>query len=67
VIPEKRGLGYGHDLLRRGKTILRAVGVTDIYAEADTDNMAMLRALEKAGYREIETVWLYRGNVRILS
>jgi RimJ/RimL family protein N-acetyltransferase len=67
VIPEKRGLGYSDDLLRRGRTILRAVGVTYIYAETDLDSTAMRRALEKAGYQEIETVWLYRGKVGNLS
>jgi ribosomal protein S18 acetylase RimI-like enzyme len=67
VIPKKRGLGYSHDLLRRGRTILRAVGVTDIYVETDTDNTAMRRALERAGYQEIETICLYRGKVGDIS
>jgi RimJ/RimL family protein N-acetyltransferase len=67
LIPEKRGLGYSDDLLRRGRTILRAVGVTDIYAETDSDNTAMRRTLERAVYQEIETVWLYRGKVGNLS
>jgi GNAT superfamily N-acetyltransferase len=67
VIPEKRGLGYSHELLRRGRAILRAVGVTDIYAESDTDNKSMHRTLERADYQEIETVWLYWRNVGNLS
>ncbi|WP_246469890.1 GNAT family N-acetyltransferase [Cohnella nanjingensis] len=50
VVPEHRGRGYIHALLRRGTAILEAAGVAPIRADTDVNNHPMANAFAQAGY-----------------
>lgn len=51
VVPEKRGNGYGLDLLLEGTRTLRALGIEEIHADTDVSNTPMAAAFRAAGYR----------------
>ena len=60
VVPERRGHGYGHDLLARGTGTLRTAGVTGVRADADVGNEPMARAFRRAGYTHVGTRRAYQ-------
>lgn len=64
VVPEQRGNGYSHLLLAEATDLLSADGVSIISARTDTENVAMRRSFERAGYRLDSTVttMLYEGD-----
>lgn len=51
VLPEQRGNGYIHPLLRRATELLLAAGQTYIRADTDQQNKPMAHAFLRAGYR----------------
>jgi RimJ/RimL family protein N-acetyltransferase len=52
VFPEARGRGIAPKALRLGATWgLRELGLRRVFAEADIDNEASIRAMEKAGFQ----------------
>jgi RimJ/RimL family protein N-acetyltransferase len=52
VVPAQRGRGFAAPLVRRGTERLAAAGATEIRGDCDRDNVAMVRAFERAGYAQ---------------
>jgi ribosomal protein S18 acetylase RimI-like enzyme len=52
VVPEQRGRGLAPALVRRGTERLAAAGATEIRGDCDRDNVAMVKAFERAGYAQ---------------
>jgi ribosomal protein S18 acetylase RimI-like enzyme len=52
VVPEQRGHGLAAALVRRGTERLAAAGATEIRGDCDRDNVAMVKAFERAGYAQ---------------
>src|SRR5262245_38514517 len=52
VVPEQRGRGLAAPLVRRGTAQLVADGVNEIRGDCDRDNVAMVKAFERAGYEQ---------------
>ncbi|KAB8315656.1 GNAT family N-acetyltransferase [Tolypothrix campylonemoides VB511288] len=52
VVPEYRGQGYVNDLLQQGTLTLKSNGAVRIRSDADVNNAAMVRAFQRAGYRQ---------------
>jgi RimJ/RimL family protein N-acetyltransferase len=52
VVPEQRGRGFAVDLVRRGTEVLVEGGATEIRGDCDRDNVGMVKAFERAGYRQ---------------
>ncbi len=50
VVPERRGLRYGHDLLCRATRLLQDVGVWRIFRDTDVRNEPMIRAFDAVGF-----------------
>jgi len=50
VLPEKRGQGYGSDLLYCATRVLQETGVWRIFSDTDVKNEPMQRAFKAAGY-----------------
>jgi RimJ/RimL family protein N-acetyltransferase len=61
VVPAHRGLGYVHDVLAAGTSLLAAQSVARIRAATDLDNAPMAAAFARAGYvtfeRQIAMTW----------
>ena len=52
VVPEQRGRGLAPQLVRRGTGHLVSSGADEIRGDCDRDNVAMVKAFERAGYEE---------------
>jgi RimJ/RimL family protein N-acetyltransferase len=52
VVPEQRGRGLAPQLVRRGTERLLASGGDEIRGDCDLDNVAMVKAFERAGYEQ---------------
>lgn len=52
VIPEYRGLGYANDLLSQGTRTLQQVGVWRVFCDTAVDNVRMISAFKRVGYRQ---------------
>ncbi|WGV27497.1 GNAT family N-acetyltransferase [Halotia branconii] len=52
VLPEYRGLGFANDLLSQGTRILQNVGVWRIFCDTDVNNVRMISAFKRVGYRQ---------------
>jgi ribosomal protein S18 acetylase RimI-like enzyme len=52
VVPEQRGRGLAPRLVRRGTERLLDSGVDEIRGDCDLDNVAMVKAFERAGYEQ---------------
>lgn len=50
VAPVGRGQGYATSVVARGTQLLTAAGVTELRGDCDTDNIAMVKAFERAGF-----------------
>lgn len=61
VVPAHRGLGYVHDVLAAGTSLLAAQEVARIRASTDVGNAPMAAAFAEAGYvifeRQIDMTW----------
>jgi ribosomal protein S18 acetylase RimI-like enzyme len=64
VVPEHRGRGLAAPLVRRGTQRLAAAGATEIRGDCDRDNVAMVKAFERAGYSHFARRRSYRHGLR---
>jgi ribosomal protein S18 acetylase RimI-like enzyme len=53
VVPEQRGRGLAVQLVRRGTRQLVAGGVSEIRGDCDRDNVAMVKAFQRAGFEQV--------------
>jgi ribosomal protein S18 acetylase RimI-like enzyme len=60
VVPEQRGRGLAAELARRGTQQLLASGASDIGGDCDRDNVAMVKAFERAGFEQVARRRSYR-------
>jgi ribosomal protein S18 acetylase RimI-like enzyme len=52
VLPEYRGLGLANDLLSKGTQILQQIGVWRVFCDTAVDNVRMISAFKRVGYRQ---------------
>jgi ribosomal protein S18 acetylase RimI-like enzyme len=64
VVPEHRGKGYVNDLIIQGTLILKSNGAARIRADADINNAPMIRAFQRAGYRQFASRRQYHYEVK---
>jgi RimJ/RimL family protein N-acetyltransferase len=64
VVPERRGRGLAAPLVRRGTQRLAAAGATEIRGDCDRDNVAMVKAFERAGYSQFARRRSYGHSLR---
>jgi RimJ/RimL family protein N-acetyltransferase len=64
IVPEQRGSGFAVDLVRRGTEVLVGSGATEIRGDCDRENVGMVKAFERAGYRQFARRRTFR---RLLS
>ena len=57
VLPEYRGLGLANDLLSKGTQILQEVGVWRVFCDTAVDNVRMIAAFKRFGYRQYSEPW----------
>ena len=62
VVPEQRGHGLAAQLVRRGAQQLLASGADEIGGDCDRDNVAMVKAFERAGFDQVARRRSYRRN-----
>jgi ribosomal protein S18 acetylase RimI-like enzyme len=55
VVPDARGRGHLHALLLHATATLQSIGVWQISCDTDVENVPMIRAFERAGYRRGRT------------
>ena len=60
VVPEQRGRGLARQLVRRGTEQLLASGADEIGGDCDRDNVAMVKAFERAGFEQVARRRSYR-------
>jgi RimJ/RimL family protein N-acetyltransferase len=53
VVLEHRGRGLAGQLVRRGTEQLVESGASEIGGDCDRDNVAMVKAFERAGYERV--------------
>jgi ribosomal protein S18 acetylase RimI-like enzyme len=63
VVPEQRGRGHAPRLVRRGTERLIESGADEIRGDCDRDNVAMVRAFERAGYEQFARRRTYQRRV----
>ena len=63
VVPERRGRGLAPQLLRRGTNQLLESGAHEIRGDCDLDNVAMVKAFERAGYEQFARRRTYQHSV----
>lgn len=56
TLPQHRGNGYVHDLLKKGTRLLQDIGISRIYTDADVNNFPMKNAFKAAGYLNEDSV-----------
>jgi ribosomal protein S18 acetylase RimI-like enzyme len=64
VVPEHRSRGLAAPLVRRGTQRLAAAGATEIRGDCDRENVAMVKAFERAGYAQFARRRSYRHSLR---
>lgn len=64
VAPEQRGRGVAARLVRRGTEQLLAAGAQQIGGDCDRDNVAMVKAFERAGFDQVARRRSYRRELR---
>ncbi len=57
VVPEYRGLGFANDILLKGTRILQDVGVWRVFCDTDVNNVPMISAFKRVGYRQYSEPW----------
>lgn len=60
VVPEQRGRGLAQSLVWRGTEQLLASGAAEIGGDCDRDNVAMVKAFERAGFEQVARRRSYR-------
>ncbi len=63
VVPEQRGRGLAARLVRRATEQLLASGADKIGGDCDRDNVAMVKASERAGFKQVTRRRSYRREV----
>ena len=63
VVPEQRGRGLAPRLVRRGTEQLLASGADEIGGDCDRDNVAMVKAFERAGFEQVARRRSFRRQV----
>jgi RimJ/RimL family protein N-acetyltransferase len=63
VVPERRGRGLAPQLVRRGTEQLLESGADEIRGDCDLDNVAMVKAFERAGYEQFARRRTYQRSV----
>ena len=63
VVPERRGRGLAPQLVRRGTEHLLESGADEIRGDCDLDNVAMVKAFERAGYEQFARRRTYQRSV----
>jgi ribosomal protein S18 acetylase RimI-like enzyme len=66
VVPEHRGHGYRHDLLRAATSAAHGRGFEEILSDVDTLNQPMIDTMRNAGHLDGVRpchIWHYRGEV----
>jgi ribosomal protein S18 acetylase RimI-like enzyme len=63
VVPEQRGRGLAPRLVRRVTEQLLASGADEIGGDCDRDNVAMVKAFERAGFEQVARRRSYRREV----
>jgi ribosomal protein S18 acetylase RimI-like enzyme len=63
VVPEQRGRGHAPRLVRRGTERLIENGADEIRGDCDRDNVAMVKAFERAGYERFARRRTYQRRV----
>ena len=53
VVPGQRGRGLAAELVRRGTEQVLADGATAVRGDCDRDNVGMVKAFERAGFRQV--------------
>jgi len=64
VLPERRGLGVGGELLRRMEGSARSAGAEAIRLHVDAENAGAIRVYERGGYRLLGMEEDYYGRGR---
>ncbi|BAZ67369.1 GCN5-related N-acetyltransferase [Fischerella sp. NIES-4106] len=57
VLPEYRGFGFANDLLFKGTRVLQNIGVWRVFCDTDVNNLPMISALKRVGYRQYSQPW----------
>lgn len=57
VVPEYRGLGFASELLSKGTRTLQDVGVWRIFCDTAVNNVPMISAFDRVGYRQYSEPW----------
>ncbi|MCU0544725.1 MAG: GNAT family N-acetyltransferase [Oscillatoriaceae cyanobacterium Prado104] len=57
VVPEYRGLGFASELLSKGTRTLQEVGVWRIFCDTAVNNVPMISAFDRVGYRQYSEPW----------
>lgn len=57
VVPEYRGLGFANDLLSKGTRTLQEVGVWRVFCDTAVNNVRMISAFKRVGYRQYSEPW----------
>jgi len=63
VVPEQRGRGFAPQLVRRGTERLLERDAEEIRGDCDLDNVAMVKAFERAGYDQFARRRTYQRRV----
>ena len=69
VVPEHRGHGYGHDLLRAATSAAHGRGFEEMLSDVDTLNQPMIDTMRSAGHLDGVRpwhIWHYRAEVATL-
>jgi ribosomal protein S18 acetylase RimI-like enzyme len=64
VVPDQRGRGFAAQLVRRGTEQLVVAGADEIRGDCDLDNVAMVKAFQRAGYEQTARRRSFRRIVR---
>lgn len=57
VVPEYRGFGFANDLLSKGTRTLQEVGVWQVFCDTAANNLSMISAFKRVGYRQYGEPW----------
>jgi ribosomal protein S18 acetylase RimI-like enzyme len=57
VVPEYRGFGFANDLLSKGTRTLQEIGVWRVFCDTAVDNVRMISAFKRVGYRQYSEPW----------
>lgn len=56
VLPEFRGNGFGLELLHKSCKLFDEIGTWRIFCDTDTENIPMIKAFKRIGFREVDII-----------